>query len=242
MASAPRQPAALDAYDLLREEILGGRLLPGEPLRAAELSARYGLGLTPLREALTRLGSEGLVETAAHRSARVRGASLAELADLMRARQEIEALCLAASIEAGDAEWEGELVAAMHLLARAPLPADAEDREAAAEWEARHRRFHFALVASCPSPWLLRFWNELADHSARYRRLRLLSYRDLGADAATIESEHRAIMEAALSRNGLEAARLMRAHLGRTESAVARLLAEEGRAADKPAPATEERA
>ena len=55
-------PAATVAYNRLRAEILSGPLQPGERLLPADLRARYGLGLTPIREALTRLASEGLIE------------------------------------------------------------------------------------------------------------------------------------------------------------------------------------
>ena len=49
------------AYQVLRSEILRGALLPGQRLRAADLEARFSLGLTPIREALMRLGTEDLV-------------------------------------------------------------------------------------------------------------------------------------------------------------------------------------
>ena len=113
---------AQSAYDVLRHEILHGALIPGERLRAADLRERYSLGLTPIREALMRLASEGMVTNEVNRGARVRAVTLAELHDLMQTRREIEALCLTKAIARGDAEWEGEILRAMHLLARAPLP------------------------------------------------------------------------------------------------------------------------
>ena len=48
------------ALRLLREDILAGRLAPDARLKVAALQARYGLGISPLREALLRLSSEGL--------------------------------------------------------------------------------------------------------------------------------------------------------------------------------------
>jgi len=219
----PHPPDA-SAYDLLRHEILHGDLAPGERLRVADLHARYRLGLTPIREALMRLASEGLVEAEANRGARVREATLGDLADLMRTRRQIEGLCLTAAIEQGDAAWEGEVIRAMHLLARAPLPVSPDDRQAAAVWEGRHRQFHQALVAACGSPWLLRIWGDLADQSERYRKLRILNYRNLAADVRDLNAEHRAIMEAVLDRDAPRAVALMDDHLSRTEAAVARLL------------------
>jgi GntR family transcriptional regulator, carbon starvation induced regulator len=212
------------AYRTLRDEILHGALMPGERLRAADLQERFDLGLTPIREALMRLSSESLVEGEANRGLRVTEASLAELADIMRARRQIERLCLEAALARGDAAWEAEIVASMHLLSRTPLPSSASDRAAAFLWERRHRRFHSALVAACGSEWLLRFWNTLVDHSERYRKVRLLHHREADAEVRDVNAEHAAIMAAALDRDAARATGLMDAHLAATETSVARLL------------------
>jgi DNA-binding GntR family transcriptional regulator len=124
----------------------------------------------------------------------------------------------------GDAAWEAEVVAAMHMLSRTPLPSSAQDRGAAALWEERHRRFHFALVSACGSDWLLRFWNTLADHSERFRKLRLLHRHVEAAKVRDLEAEHRAIMDAVLARDVPKATALMDQHLTNTEQSVARLL------------------
>lgn len=213
------------AYRRLRSEILHGDLMPGERLRAADLQDRFQLGLTPIREALMRLSSESLVEAETNRGSRVTDASLAELVDLMSTRRTIERACLTAAIENGDAAWEAEIVAAMHLLSRTPLPKNAEDREAARAWETHHRRFHTALVAACGSSWLLRFWNVLADHSERYRKVRLLHHREDRAEVRNVNAEHQLIMAAVLDRDVARATELMDAHLTATEKSVAKLLA-----------------
>lgn len=221
----PEPRAALAAYHRLRAEILSGPLQPGERLRAADLRDRYGLGLTPIREALTRLASEGLVEAEVHRGARVRQVTPGELTDLMRTRREIEALCLRAAIANGDADWEGEIIRALHLLTRAALPASPDDRATAEEWERRHRAFHHALVAASGSDWLMRFWHDLADHTERYRKLRLLNRQPPARD---VDAEHRALADAALARDADMAVALMNVHISRTEDAVAEIFAEGG--------------
>lgn len=212
------------AYDRLRTEILHGDLMPGDRLTAADLQDRFALGLTPIREALMRLSAEGLVDTETHRGARVADVSREALTDLMATRRSIERLCLEASMARGDEAWESEVVAAMHMLSRTPLPSSADDRGAAALWEERHRRFHFALVSACGSDWLLRFWNTLADHSERFRKLRLLHHRAAEAKVRDLGAEHRAIMDAVLARDVPKATALMDQHLTNTEQSVARLL------------------
>ena len=212
------------AYLRLRDEILHGALMPGDRLSAAALQDRFQLGLTPIREALMRLSSEGLVEAETHRGSRVTAASATALADLMATRREIERLCLLRAMELGDAAWEAEIVTALHLLTRAQLPASADDRDAAAGWEVLHRRFHAALVAACGSEWKLRFWNTLVDHSARYRKIRLLRHREADAEVREIAAEPDAIARAVLARDKVAAPALMDAHLAATERSVARFL------------------
>ncbi|WP_137918884.1 FCD domain-containing protein [Hydrogenophaga sp. 2FB] len=202
------------AYQRLRQEILLGELAANERLRVADLEARFHLGLTPIREALARLASEGLVSMEANRGARVLEVSPTELADLMKTRREIERLCLSESIRRGDSRWEADVIAALHVLGRTPLP-DGSDSATNLEWEAHHRRFHAALVSACGSEWLLRFWNQLMDHSQRYRKVRLkgqLMARDVQAD-------HQAILEAVLRRDADAAVALMERHLLDTEKA-----------------------
>lgn len=214
------------AYRRLRGEILNGELMPGDVLRVGALQDRFGLGLTPIREAIMRLSSEGLVDAESHRSARVTQASLAELADLMATRREIERLTLTQAIQHGTPHWEAEIVASLHLLSRTALPASGTDREGAILWEERHRRFHEALVAACPSRWLLKFCGTLADHSERYRKMRLLNHRSAAAMVRDMEGEHAAIMEAVIRRDVVAATDLMDVHLRATEQAVARFLSE----------------
>jgi GntR family carbon starvation induced transcriptional regulator len=213
------------AYRRLRSEILHGDLMPGERLRAADLQGRFQLGLTPIREALTRLSSENFVALETNRGSRVSEASLPELADLMATRRAIERLCLTAAIERGDAAWEAEIVGSMHLLSRTKLPDSVDDREGATQWEAQHRRFHWALVEACGSAWLLRFWNILADHSERYRKYRLLRHKVTQAEVRDVNAEHAALMAAMLDRDVARATSLMDQHLTATESSIARLLA-----------------
>lgn len=221
-----------DAYQRLRREILHGELLPGERLRVADLQARYRLGLTPIREALMRLSSEGLVDNSANRGARVRRTTIAELRDLMETRRKVEAWCLTQSMAKGNAEWEAEILSRLHLLARAALPDSPQDLARAEEWEKLHRAFHFALVAACGSEWLLRIWNMLVDHSERYRKLRLLHRGAAMADVRDLNAEHGAIARAVIDRDSATALDLMDRHLRRTEEAVARLLVEQGAGED----------
>ena len=212
------------AYALLRRDLLNGEWLPLERLRPADLQERLGLGLTPIREALTRLAVDGLVQGESQRGFRARGVSAEELTDLMATRRELERRCLELAIARGDAAWEATIVAAMHLLSRTPFPTSEKDRAAAELWEVRHRGFHHALIAACGSDWRLRFWATLTDHSERYRKLRLLRHKEKAAMVRDAAGDHRAIMDAVLARDAALAGNLMDEHISATEQAIRKLL------------------
>ena len=213
-----------DAYRVLRHEILYGTMMPGDRLRIADLNDRYRLGLTPIREALMRLASEGLVSWQSYRGARVAGIDIEEFRDMARTRRQIGRLCLTQAIELGDAAWEAEIMRSFHLLKRTPFPSSSDVTETPGNWVRFHREFHYALIAACGSPWLLRFWETLADHSERYRKLRLLCSDDGQPADRDISREHEEIMQAVIARDTSAATALMDRHLTQTEEAVARLL------------------
>ena len=212
------------AYVRLRRDLLNGEWLPLERLRPSDLQERLSLGITPIREALTRLAVDGLVQGGSQRGFRARGVSAEELSDLMSTRRELERACLQRAIQHGDAGWEAAIIAAMHMLSRTPFPKSAKDRAAAELWEVRHRGFHYALVSACGSAWRLRFWATLTDHSERYRMLRLLHHKEKAAMVRDAAGDHRAIMEAVLARDAVRAGDLMDEHLTATEHAIRRLL------------------
>ena len=156
---SPSRTLAEQTYETLKGDLLAGSFAPGAALLTRELLARYGCGISPLREALARLAGEGFLLASGHRGVRVPLPSCADLEDIYRIRILLECEALDLAMKHGDDHWEAAALAACHRLERAPLPGDgsSEDRAArATEWEARHRAFHSALVAAAPAPRLLR--------------------------------------------------------------------------------------
>ena len=223
--AANARTLASQAHDLLRRDILSGTLAPGQRLRTKDLQARYGLGLSPLRESLQRLSAEGIVVNDAQRGFAVAPVSVAELRDLTVARTALESTMLPMAMQLGSADWEGDIVAAFHRLSRTPLPNDPAAMADASLWELRHRSFHHALVAGCGSPWLLRLHSQLVDQSERYRKIRILHHLESQAQVRDVNAEHQAVMEAVLRRDAAQAVALMTQHLVATSDATARLMA-----------------
>jgi GntR family carbon starvation induced transcriptional regulator len=160
---------AAGIYDVLRRDILDCRLKPGSRLRLDELRARYEVGLSPLREALTKLAADGLAILEEHKGFRVAPVSKADLLDITETRKELESTAIKLAIKNGGDRWESNIVAALHELGkRSKLGRDGLVDN---EWESRHKAFHYSLVASCASHWLLHFRGILYDQADRYRRL-----------------------------------------------------------------------
>lgn len=165
-----------------------------------------------MREALSRLTSEGLVISEPQRGFRAAPISVADLRDLTMVRIEIERLCITRAIAAGTVDWEVKLVAAFHRLSRTPERAVTDPMRSDDEWADAHAAFHWALVGGADSPWLLRIHSQLYAQSERYRRLSV----PLGTEERNVGQEHQSIMDAALKRDTAGAVALMTRHLAVT--------------------------
>ena len=211
-------------YFDLRSAILNGTLAPSEKLNVRELSNRFDTGLSPIREALNRLATEGLAQHADNRGFIVSPVSLPELIDLTQARCWMNEIGIRRSIELGDAKWEESILVSLHRLTRTPrAPADGSVGPDAA-WNVAHKAFHQALISACGSDWLIETCGQLFDSAERYRSLARLA----GASRTDPRDEHQEILGAALNRDAETAAALMTAHFQRTSELVQTVVRESG--------------
>lgn len=201
-----------EAYTQLRAEILACRLAPGQKLIIADLCDQLGFSLGAVREALSRLSSEGLVVSEPRKGFRVAPITEAELQDITRVRATIESLCLESAIKNGDLKWEANIVATEFELSKLNLQ-DANDPVRVSEaWAETHKRFHEALVAACDSPWLLRLRELLFVQSERYRRVSV----PLDRAKRDLAGEHKELAQAAVARDVGRATEAIRTHLAKT--------------------------
>lgn len=205
-----RATLATQLEDALRVDIIEGVLEPGQRLRAADLTSRYGVSATPLREALQRLAAQSLVEIDPRLGATVADISGSDLRDVYWLRELLEGLALERSIKLGDAGWASEVTAAWERFRAQASKERANSASDALEWSIAHRAFHEAMFAACDSPWLLRFVGTLYDHSERYR---MLSVRSRLRN--TLE-EHAGLYEPVVGRRSEEALDWLRLHLRNT--------------------------
>ncbi|CAN5437393.1 GntR family transcriptional regulator [soil metagenome] len=207
---------ATNLYDQIRSEVLTGRLEPGRKLQIEFLSERYGAGQTPVREALNRLTSDGLVERREQRGFAVCEVSPADLAEITKTRCWLEEIALRESIEARTPAWEEELVLAEHRLRKTPRSLSADHYEENPEWERLHRAFHRALIGNCGSVWLIAFCEKLADQLYRYRQLAVKRTFQKRHES----TEHREIIDAAIAGDSVLAVSLLTGHFRKTAAAI----------------------
>jgi DNA-binding GntR family transcriptional regulator len=209
------------ALTQLRSDIIACRLMPNERLRVEALRERYGMGASPIREALMRLEAEGLVELEQNKGFKVSEVSRENLLDLMRTRIEIETIALRWSLEKGGVEWEANLLSAFHRLSR-QRKIDPANLDAISEaWSKEHANFHSALVSACGSPTLLSIRSRLFEQAERYVALSIMSSGPLRDDV----TEHKQLMRAALNRELDKTLELNRIHINRTLDKVSASLA-----------------
>ena len=200
------------ASALVEADIVSGALAPGARLGIAETAARYGVGATPLREALSRLAARGLVDATGMRGFRVKAVSYEDLADIVRIRTVIECEALRLSISNGDGEWEAGIVASLHRLRHYSRLNPRGLTEGEREFDALHKALHTALIAACGSPRMLAAHSDLYDQTYRYRRLMMAGFPDPEAFLA----EHDRLADLALRRAQHEGCAALKTHIAST--------------------------
>ncbi|AVO38179.1 GntR family transcriptional regulator [Pukyongiella litopenaei] len=219
----PEKTLSERAYRAIREDIVSGALVPSQKLKIDMLRQRYGLNAGPLREALSRLAGDNLVEVLGQRGFAVAPIYPRDAEEIGDLRKMLEAEALGRSIPRGDSAWEERLIAAYHRLSRQEVKRD-QGIEELAVWEQRNFEFHEATVAACDSLWLLRVRQQLFRQHERYRRFS----RIMSVTTRAIHDEHEALFEACIARDVGCAQEVIASHIQRTTDAVTSALETNG--------------
>jgi DNA-binding GntR family transcriptional regulator len=187
---------------VIREMILDGKLPPGERLNEVHLSQALGISRGPVREAIQRLASEGLVEAVTHRGVYVRSFSTRELSDFYELRIALEAHAVRLAARYAPSERIDELVRMLDDTERAMGSDVASDHP-------RQPDFHVRLSRMVANPPLLQALTDVV------RKIQLARARSTHQPerARTVLDEHRAIVAALSARDGDHAVALLEAHL-----------------------------
>ena len=202
-----RNVVGASTYQRIKRDIIFGDLAPGSKLKLEGLRERYSASMSTLRETLNRLASEGFVDAQDQRGFFVTPVSREDLIEIANLRVLLECHALRLSVENGDTDWEGNLVAAhhkLHLMEQKMLEGDDSQKE---DWKRYDWELHLALIEACGSKNLLSLHSVLYDKYLRYQML-VLTYR--GEEAV---EEHRTVFEAALARDIDTAAQTLKTHI-----------------------------
>lgn len=196
-----------NVYHRIKRDIIFGALEPGAKLKLNGLKARYSTSLSTLRETLNRLSSEGFVDAPAQRGFFVRDVSVEDLTEIAELRILLESHALEQSLANGDTEWEGNLVAAHHKLARMEDRMLSGDLTSKETWKRYDWEFHLATIQACRSQNLLDLHAIIYDKYLRYQNL-VLTHR-----GEVASKEHTDLLQAAMDRDAERAKSLLRLHV-----------------------------
>lgn len=176
-------------YVMLRHLIVTGEIKPGEKLKIEGLRTRLSTGASPIREALSLLTSDNLVERIDQRGFRAAPTSQQNFEEILMLRCALEDIALRQSIARRDQVWEEEVVVSHHRMVKAQAAG-------APTFEELHKAFHLALLANCEGPILSKFCSQLYDLNIRYR---YLAGSALNYQRRDVSQEHQNIMQAAIA-------------------------------------------
>lgn len=217
------------AYQLLRREILNGTYESGERLREEALALQFGVSRTPVRAALNRLASEGLVEFRRYNGAVVRILPIQEVDQIFQLRAVVEALAaelVAARIPPAEIDGLEAMCDAMDRACAVDIP----DLTTIAKL---NKEFHRKLWAASGNPYVMRVAENLSDLNFVIRSYRRFSRVDLRRSMG----HHRELVHAFRARNPAWARSIMISHVEAGRSLIqAELAAASAQPDETPAP------
>ena len=192
-----------DAAQTLREAILSGRFPAGSRLRQVDLAGQLGISRTPIREALVRLGHEGLIELLPSGGVRVAVTDLKEAVDLYDLREVLDGLAARLAATRAPAPTLARLDRELGRMKDCVVRGDAN------HWFPAHVAFHEEILRAAGNRPLLRQASLVRLSIQRFHPLLLTTRQRL----AHAHREHREIYEAIAAHDAEGAERLARAHI-----------------------------
>lgn len=172
-------------------------------LEERDLAAALDCSRTPLREALTRLENEGILEIVPRKGVFIVRKSKAEIVEMIHAWAGIESMAARLAAERAD---EADIAA---LAALTEIEGDQPDASDVAEFDARDVTFHFSIIRLSGCPPLLSIAEDLYSHIRGVRR----HIEHTSHQVRTSVDEHMEIVDALVTRNASRAESLVRDHI-----------------------------
>jgi len=189
--------------EAIEDRIATGAFPPGMRLDETELSQKFGVSRTPLREALIQLSSMGIISLRPHRGAVVADVTPQRLLEMFEVMGELEAMCARLAARRMTESDQQQLLAAHRACESACLAADPDD------YYHKNEHFHHAIYRASHSGFLAEQAIALQRRLRPYRRLQLRVRNRMSASF----NEHTQIVEALLQGDPELAAESLRKHI-----------------------------
>ncbi|HAI87810.1 MAG TPA: GntR family transcriptional regulator [Firmicutes bacterium] len=190
-------------HETLRQAIFDGELKDGDRLVEKELAQRLGVSRTPVREAIRKLESEGLIEYLPRKYVVVRGITPEMAIEIYAIREALEVAAIPFVIQNITAEETSMLHDLVAQMRRLTAQGSVDELLKVA------REFNDTLIASSRMPHLIKLIGTYQEYQATFRRVTLS--RELRKPSAL--QEHEAILQAVDEKDAARAEQLMRQHL-----------------------------
>ncbi|MCA1025922.1 GntR family transcriptional regulator [Cytobacillus kochii] len=196
-----RDTLHLKVCNVLREAIIKGQFKPGERLKQSDLAEKLGVSRMPIREALRKLESEGLITLVPHKGAIVKTIHLSDLQEVYTLRAQLEKMAFIQSAKLLTDTEITRLIDLVHLM---------EDSEDVDEFVERNIEFHQLLLKHCHWERLNGFidslWNGLPQQTPHF----------ITGQTATSNEEHQEIIKAIREKRFEHAGEILSHHILRT--------------------------
>jgi DNA-binding GntR family transcriptional regulator len=190
-------------YNILRRAIVSLEFLPGQALSENELAGRHGVSRTPIREALIRLGNDGLVEVVPQLGTFVSRISTRDVIEVRFIRETLERASLPHAIERVGKDDEKRLRRLLDEQEAAEQDGDLQ------HWFQTDEDLHRTLLEIGGHP---KIWPIVSSTKAHLDRVRMLSLPDPGL-LQDLHGQHRSIVEHVLAKDEKAADVVLRHHL-----------------------------
>ena len=215
--------AAQRAYQLLRRDIVAGVIAAGSKLAENDLAEQYGLSRTPIREALRRLQSEGLVEVEPNRGARVVDWHNFDVEGIYDLREALEAFITRRAATRISTEKIKELAAVCDEMEHVTTTGSASDPSVMTAFAELNARFHGSIAEYADAPYAVPARNVVVVLPLILQALH--QYAPLGYSRSN--QHHRELLDAFTARDPDWAEAIMRTHVVSSKSALMRRLAQQ---------------
>lgn len=208
------KPLSEQIADILRAEVLSGRLGAGQKLAQEDLATRFDVSRIPVRDALRKLEGEGLVTSSRRGGARVARLELPDLEELYEMRL---------AVEPRNARRAAMLLQEEDVRSMERLLREMDSAPDAQRWHEAHTRFHESLNTASGFKRMNELIENMRKHTERYVRF----YQTFAGDSAALSLEHRRILETARSRDPDATEEAVRSHLSLVRDKVFKALERE---------------